>query len=144
MMNSSRQIREHQRSQLEALLLERYQQERSPRKVLPPSLQEASLLGRYLRMEMKKEDPFKDLGLQPAEDPPPRSGQRGPEPGLEDAAEYEPSDPGESGPVPEAPPISDVPQSVPPGGEALEPRRISTSTSGSRGFKGFSCVPANA
>ena len=51
----------------------------------------------------EEEDPFKDLGLLPAEDPPPRSGQRGPEPGLEDAAEYEPSDPGESGPVPEAP-----------------------------------------
>ena len=62
----------------------------------------------------EEEDPFKDLGLLPAEDPPPRSGQRGPEPGLEDAAEYEPSDPGESGPVPEAPPISDAPQSVPP------------------------------
>ena len=73
----------------------------------------------------EEEDPFKDLGLLPAEDPPPRSGQRGPEPGMEDAAEYEPSDPGDSGLVPEAPPVSDAPQSVPPGGEALEPRRIS-------------------
>ena len=96
--------------------MERYQQERSPRKVLPPSLQEASLLGAVPQDGGEEEDPFKDLGLLPAEDPPPRSGQRVPEPGLEDAAEYEPSDPGESGPVPEAPPISDVPQSVPPGG----------------------------
>ena len=71
------------------------------------------------------EDPFKDLGLLPAEDPPPRSGPRVPEPGMEDAAEYEPSDLGDSGPAPEAPQLSDAPQSVPPGGEALEPRRIS-------------------
>ena len=66
-----------------------------------------------------EEDPFKDLGLLPAEDPPPRSGPVGPEPGMEDAAEYEPSEHGNSGPIPEAP------QPVPPGGEALEPRRIS-------------------
>ena len=72
-----------------------------------------------------EEDPFKDLGLLPAGDPPPRSGPRVPEPGMEDAAEYEPSDLGDSGPVPEAPHSSDAPQSVPPGGEALEPRRIS-------------------
>ena len=38
---------------------------------------------------------------------------------MEDAADYEPSEHGDSGPIPEAP------QSVPPGGEALEPRRIS-------------------
>ena len=72
-----------------------------------------------------EEDPFKDLGLLPANDPPPRSGPRQPEPGMEDVAEYEPSDPGESGQVPEAPPASDAAQSVPPGGETLEPRRIS-------------------
>ena len=66
-----------------------------------------------------EEDPFKDLGLLPAEDPPPRSGPAGPEPGMEDAAEYEPSEHGNSGPIPE------TPQSVPSGGEALEPRRIS-------------------
>ena len=72
-----------------------------------------------------EEDPFKDLGLLPAEDAPPGSSPRVPEPGMEDAAEYEPSDLGDSGPVPEAPHSSDVPQSVPPGGEALEPRRIS-------------------
>ena len=66
-----------------------------------------------------EEDPFKNLGLLPAEDPPPRSGPAGPEPGMEDAAEYEPSEHGNSGPIPEAP------QSVLPGGEALEPRRIS-------------------
>ena len=72
-----------------------------------------------------EEDPFKDLGLLPAEDAPPGSGPRVPEPGMEDAAEYEPSDLGDSGPVPEAPHSSDVPQSVPPGSEALEPRRIS-------------------
>ena len=63
-----------------------------------------------------EEDPFKDLGLLPANDPPPGSGPRQPEPGMEDAAEYEPSDPGGSG---------QAPQSAPPGGEALEPRRIS-------------------
>ena len=72
-----------------------------------------------------EEDPFKDLRLLPAEDPPPRSGPRVPEPGMEDAAEYEPSDLGDSGPAPEAPHLSDAPQSLPPGGEALEPRRIS-------------------
>ena len=72
-----------------------------------------------------EEDPFKDLGLLPAEDVPPGSGSPVPEPGMEDAAEYEPSDLGDSGPVPEAPHSSDAPQSVPPGGEALEPRRIS-------------------
>ena len=44
---------------------------------------------------------------------------------MEDAAEYEPSDLGDSGPAPEAPHPSNAPQSVPPGGEALEPRRIS-------------------
>ena len=47
-----------------------------------------------------EEDPFKDLGLLPAEDAPPGSGPRVPEPGMEDAAEYEPSDLGDS---PEAP-----------------------------------------
>ena len=121
MMNSSRQRRgEPEKSIGSSPFGEGTQQERSPRKVLPPSLQEASLLGRLPQDGDEEEDPFKGLGLLPAEDPPPRSGQRGPEPGLEDAAEYEPSDPGESGPVPEAPPISDVPQSVPPGGEALE------------------------
>ena len=72
-----------------------------------------------------EEDPFKDLDLLPAEGPPPRSGPRAPEPGMEDAVEYEPSDLGASGPAPEAPHPSDAPQSVPPGGEALEPRRIS-------------------
>ena len=72
-----------------------------------------------------EEDPFKDLGLLPAEDPPPRSGPRLPEPGMEDAAECELSDLGDSGPAPEAPHLSDAPQSVPPGGKALEPRRIS-------------------
>ena len=72
-----------------------------------------------------EEDPFKDLGLLPADAPPSGSGPRQPEPGMEDAAEYEPSDPGESGQVPEAPPALVAPQSVPPGGEALEPRRIS-------------------
>ena len=72
-----------------------------------------------------EEDPFKDLGLLPAEDVPPGSGSPVPEPGMEDAAEYEPSDLGDSGPAPEAPHSSDAPQSVPPGGEALEPRRIS-------------------
>ena len=66
-----------------------------------------------------EEDPFKDLDLLPAEGPPPRSGPRVPEPGMEDAAEYEPSELGDSGPV------SEAPQSVPPGGEALGPRRIS-------------------
>ena len=50
-----------------------------------------------------EEDPFKDLGLLPAEDPPPRSGPTGPEPGMEDAADYEPSEHGNSGPIPEAP-----------------------------------------
>ena len=44
---------------------------------------------------------------------------------MEDAAEYESSDLRDSGPVPEAPHPSDTPQSVPPGGEALESRRIS-------------------
>ena len=73
----------------------------------------------------EEEDPFKDLGLLPAEDVPPGSGSPAPEPGVEDAAEYEPSDLGDSGPAPEAPHSSDAPQSVPPGGEALEPRRIS-------------------
>ena len=72
-----------------------------------------------------EEDPFKDLGLLPAEDVPPGSGSPVPEPGVEDAAEYEPSDLGDSGPAPEPPHTSDAPQSVPPGGEALEPRRIS-------------------
>ena len=72
-----------------------------------------------------EEDPFKDLGLLPADAPPSGSGPRPSEPGMEDAAEYEPSDPGESGQVPEAPLASDAPQSVPRGGEALEPRRIS-------------------
>ena len=72
-----------------------------------------------------EEDPFKDLDLLPAEGPPPRSGPIAPEPGMEDAAEYEPSNLGDSGPAPEAPHPSDAPQSVPPGGEALEPRRIS-------------------
>ena len=72
-----------------------------------------------------EEDPFKDLGLLPANDPLSGSGPRLPEPGMQDAAEYEPSDLGESGQVPEAPPASDAPQSVPPGGEALEPRRVS-------------------
>ena len=72
-----------------------------------------------------EEDPFKDLGLLPAEDIPPGSGSPVPEPGMEDAAEYEPSDLGDSGPAPEAPHSSDAPQSVPSGGEALEPRRIS-------------------
>ena len=86
----------------------------------------------------EEEDPFKDLGLLPAEDVPPGSGSPVPEPGVEDAAEYEPSDLGDSGPAPEAPHSSDAPQSVPPGGEALEPRRISLS------FKGLSCLPANA
>ena len=47
----------------------------------------------------EEEDPFKDLGLLPAEDPPPRSGSRVPEPGMEDAVEYEPSDLGDSGPA---------------------------------------------
>ena len=72
-----------------------------------------------------EEDPFKDLGLLLAEDVPPGSGSPVPEPGMEDAAEYEPSDLGDSGPAPEAPHSSDAPQSVPPGDEALEPRRIS-------------------
>ena len=58
-----------------------------------------------------EEDPFKDLNLLPAEGPPPRSGPIGPEPGMEDAADYEPSQHGNSGPIPEAP------QSVPPGGK---------------------------
>ena len=71
-----------------------------------------------------EEDPFKDLGLLPAEDVPPGSGSPAPEPGVEDAAEYEPSDLGDSGPAPEAPHSSDAPQSVPPGGEALEPRLL--------------------
>ena len=90
-----------------------------------------------------EEDPFKDLGLLPAEDVPPGSGSPVPEPGMEDAAEYEPSDLGDSGPAPEAPHSSDAPQSVPPGGEALEPRRISLPLPGQE-VKGLSCLPANA
>ena len=72
----------------------------------------------------EEEDLFEKLGPLPDEDPLLRSGHRGPEPGLEDAAEYEPSDPGNSGPAPELPPVSDAPQSVsvPPRGETLEPR----------------------
>ena len=62
----------------------------------------------------EEEDPFKDLGGLPAEDPPPRSAPKVPEAGMEDAAEYEPSDLGDSGPAPEAPHLSDAPQSVPP------------------------------
>ena len=54
MTNSSRLERENQRNQAEALLWERYQPRENPRKVLPPNLQEASLLGRYLRMETMK------------------------------------------------------------------------------------------
>ena len=81
---------------------------------------------------------------KPDDDPPPRSGPRVPEPGMEDAAEYEPSDLGGSGPAPEAPHPSDAPQSVPPGGEALEPRRISLPLPGPRSFKGLSCLPTDA
>ena len=51
------------------------------------------------------------------------SGPIGPEPGMEDASDCEPSDLGDlgdAGPVPEAPHPSDAPQSVPSGGEAQE------------------------
>ena len=72
-----------------------------------------------------EEDPFKDLGLLPADAPPPGGGPVKPVPKMDDLDGYKPSDPGESGPVPESAPIPDAPQSVPPEGEALEPRRIS-------------------
>ena len=83
-----------------------------------------------------EEDPFKDLGLEPADGHPSGSGPARPEPELDDVAGYEPSEPGEAGPAPEAPPVSDAPQSVPPGGEALEPRRISPPLPGQEVSKG--------
>ena len=83
-----------------------------------------------------EEDSFKNLDLLPAEGPPPRSGPIAPEPGMEDVVEYEPSEHGDSGPIPD-------PQSVPLEGEALEPTRISLPLPG-RSFKGLSYLPTDA